>query len=88
MGLFVFPFCALEQGGQNCDFFAYFAKVRTCKTKKLGPTKLCFILHGIGSTATTDQGECGFLIVGLFVFPLCALKQEAKSVIFCKGPDL
>ncbi len=56
--------------------------------KKLGPTKLCFILHGIGSTTTTDQGECGFLIVSLFVFPLCALKQVAKSVIFCKGPDL
>ncbi len=59
--------------------------------KKLGSTKLCFILHGIGSATTTDQGECDFLIVGLFAFPLCALEQVAKTVIFClfcNGPDL
>ncbi len=47
----------------------------TCmSSQKWGPTKHCCILHGIGSTTTTDQRECGFWIVGLFVFPLCASK--------------
>ncbi len=52
---------------KNCVIFAYFAQVRTLETKKWGPTKDWGILHGIGSTATTDQRDCGFWSVGLFV---------------------
>ncbi len=71
--------------------FAYFAQVRTCQTKILGPTKHCFIVHGIGSSTTTDQRECGFLIVGLLVFTLRALNSWPKICdfrLFCTGPDL
>ncbi len=68
--------------GQNCDFLPILYRSGPVKRKKWVPTKICFILHGIGRTIITDQGESGFLIVGLFVFPLCALEWLTKTVIF------
>ncbi len=85
--------------GQNCVIFAYFAQVKT-KTKaqtktletiKSGSTKHCCIFHGIGSTASTDQRECGFMIVGLFICPFVPKKCGPKMGdfwLFCTDPDL
>ncbi len=69
----------LQIVGQKCVIFA---QVRTCITKKLGPTWNCLILRRIGSTTTTDQRECGLLIVGFFIFPVPALNRSPKWVIF------
>ncbi len=71
--------------GQNCDFLPILHRSGPVKWV---PTKICFILHGIGRTIITDQGECGFLIVGLFVFPLCALGQNCDflPILYRSGP--
>ncbi len=42
----------------------------------------CCVLHGICNTAATDHRDCDFLIVGVFVCPLCASNQSAKNVSF------
>ncbi len=81
----------LKTLGQNCAIFGYFAQVRTFGTKKCGPTKHWSILHGIGSTASTDRRECGFMIAGLFVCPFVPKMWGPKLCnfwLFCTGPDL
>ncbi len=81
----------LKSVGQNCAIFGYFAQVRTFATKKWGLTKHWSILHEIGSTASTDQRECGVLIVGLFVCPFVPKMCGPKLCdfwLFCTGPDL
>ncbi len=61
------------------------------KLQKWGPTKHSSIFHGVGSTASTDQRECVFMIVGLFVCPfvpkMCGRKM-CDFWLFCTGPDL
>ncbi len=71
VGLLVFTLLLPNSRPKLC-VFAYFALVRTFETKKLGPTKHRCILHGNGSTAATDQRECGIWIVGIFVSPFAS----------------
>ncbi len=84
------PLC-LKRVGQKCVIFGYFAQVRTFGTKKWGPTKLWSILHGNEGTASADQRECGFMIVGLFACSFVPKKSGPKMCdfwLFCTGPDL